>query len=86
MTAGLLAQPALDPAGVDRVLRENGVDLERARASMDAAETEGHLDDVARLAQLIGAEGTPTFIVNGEMTDSIDPAVVRAAVERAKRG
>lgn len=82
----LMAQPALDPAGVDRVLRENGVDLERARASMDAAETEGHLEDVARLAQLIGAEGTPTFIVNGEMTDSIDPAVVRAAVERAKRG
>lgn len=82
----LMAQPALDPAGVDRVLEANGVDLARARAAMDTADTAGHLEDVAALAQLIGAEGTPTFIVNGEMTESIDPAEVRAAIERAKRG
>lgn len=82
----LMAAPALDMAGVDRILRENGVDMDRARAVIEAADTEGHLEDVSRLAQLIGAVGTPTFIVNGRMTPNIDPAGVRRAVEAAKRG
>lgn len=82
----LMAAPALDMAGVDRVLRENGVDLDRARPVIEADDTEGHLEDVSRLAQLIGAQGTPTFIVNGRMTDGIDPAEVRRAIEAAKRG
>lgn len=82
----LMAAAGLDQAAVDRILVANGINLDMARATIGASETDEHIVAVARLAQLIGAQGTPTFIVNGEMTQDINPDTVRAAIRRARGG
>lgn len=81
----LMAQPALDPGIVDRILAENGVDLSRARAVIASPETDDLLADIQTAGQTLGLVGTPTFLINGRTTASINPVEVSAAIEAAKR-
>lgn len=82
----LLAEPALEPAAIDQILVENGVDLARAKTDMDSAEVRDHVADIDANAQGLALQGTPTFLVNGRPTESIEPAAVAQAIEAAKAG
>lgn len=81
---GLMAEPALDEAAVDRVLIERGVDLARAKAAMASPEVAAHLADIQTTAMAFRLVGTPTFLVNGEATTGIAPQEVLQAIEAAK--
>lgn len=81
----LMAEPALDQAAVDRILSENGVDLAEARAVMAAPATDDLIADIQSVGQTLGLVGTPTFLINGRTTATINPVEVSAAIEAAKR-
>ncbi len=81
---GLMAEPALDEAAVDRVLTEQGVDMARAKAAMASPEVAAHLADIQTTAMAFRLVGTPTFLINGQATTSIAPQEVLKAIEAAK--
>jgi protein-disulfide isomerase len=82
----LMATPGLDDQAIDTVLQANGVDLTVARAMMASDRVARHIADVHTQAQTIRVLGTPTFLVNGVATDSIDPAELNRRIAAAKRG
>ena len=81
----LMAEPALDPAAITRILAENGVDLARARAVIASPDTDSLLDDIQTAGQTLRLVGTPTFLITGRTTATINPVEVSAAIEAAKR-
>jgi protein-disulfide isomerase len=81
----LMAEPALDPSAVDRILTENGVDLARALTVIASPETDDLIADIHGAGQTLGLVGTPTFLINGRTTSTINPVEVSAAIEAAKR-
>lgn len=81
----LMAAQTIDQASVDAILTGAAVDMARARADIAAAETGQHLTDIMQLAQGIGASGTPTFIVNGEMIEARSVRDLQAAIDEARR-
>ena len=81
----LMAAQTIDQASVDAILTSAGVDLARARADIAAAETGQHLTDIMQLAQGIGASGTPTFIVNGELVEARSVQDLQSAIDEARR-
>lgn len=81
---GLMAEPALDEAAVDRVLVERGVDLARAKTAMASPEVAAHLADIQTTAMAFRLVGTPTFLINGQATTGIAPQEVLQAIEAAK--
>lgn len=81
----LMAEPALDTAAVDRILVESGVDLDAARRVIGSAETDDQIADINAAGQTLGLVGTPTFLINGRTTATINPVEVSAAIEAAKR-
>lgn len=80
----LMAEPALDIDGVDRVLHTAGVDLNAAHAAMQAESIPAHLRDIHEAARALNLQGTPTFIVNGRALDNIDPRAVAEAIAQAR--
>lgn len=90
----LMAEDALNPAAVDRILAANGVDMARARADMSNPETIRHIGDVHLTASSLHLVGTPSFLINGEQPTTrqggrtiptIAPAAVAEAIAKAKR-
>ena len=51
-----------DPAVVDRVAAETGVDVERMRAAIDSGGYESALSRTSKDARRMGISGTPTFV------------------------
>ena len=80
----LMAAETIDNASVDAILAQAGVDMTRARAFISAQETGQHLSDVMQLAQMIGAQGTPTFLVGSELVEVRSPQDLQAAIDRAQ--
>lgn len=64
---GFMAEKALDDAAIDRILKDKGVDVDRAHADMKSAAITKKLDDNKALARSIGVDGTPGFIVGDKM-------------------
>jgi len=82
----LMAEPALDKTGVDRILAANGIAAPAAQTAMSSPRTARHLADVQTSASGLGLLGTPTFFVNGRATASIQPADIDSAIRAAKAG
>lgn len=80
----LMAAEALDPAAIDRILAANGVDMARARPTLDAPATTEHLAAVHQQAAVLGLQGTPTFFVAGKVAESNDPAELDRLIRAAK--
>ena len=80
----LMAEPALDPEGVDRILAANGVSLPEAEAAMQSVGVARHLTEIQAAAQTLGLVGTPTFFINGRASPSIQPADIDRAIREAK--
>lgn len=82
----LMAEAALTPESIDAILAANGVDMVRATASMADTGTDRQLADIHTIGATLGLVGTPTFLINGRTTASIDPQEVQAAITAAKAG
>lgn len=82
----LMAERALTPEGIDRILVANGVALAEAKATSASPATSRVLADVHTGAATLGLQGTPTFFINGRLTATNDPAGLDRAIRAAKAG
>lgn len=84
--SALMAEKPLTEAAIDRILRQNGLDpalLNDARALQPHLK---HVADTGALAQRLGLEGTPAFIVGETLIPGADVPALKAAIAAAKRG
>ena len=81
----LFARKALDEAGIVEVLKANGVDLSKAKAAETTPATTAQLTDVHALAQDLGIDGTPAFVVGDRMISGADADALRAAIVEARK-
>ncbi len=82
----LMAENALTPDAITAVLAGEGVDVAQAAVVMGDTGTDRQLADIHTIGATLGLVGTPTFLINGKTTSSIDPREVEAAIEAAKAG
>ena len=80
-----MTERALSIEAIDRILAEHGVDMTRAKAAVASPETTRHIADIHTTAAALRLQGTPTFLINGKASSSIDPAEVGRMIEAAKR-
>ncbi|MFZ3007758.1 MAG: DsbA family protein [Phenylobacterium sp.] len=83
---GFMAEKALDSASIDRHLAAVGINPAQARAAGESAAVQKHISETRELAQSLGIEGTPAFIVGDRMVPGADMPALRAAIAAAKAG
>ncbi len=83
---GFMAEKALDEAAIDRILKDKGVDLERAHADMKSPEIEKQIAENKALAREIGVDGTPGFVIGDKMIGGFLEGDIVAAVKAAADG
>jgi 2-hydroxychromene-2-carboxylate isomerase len=57
----------VDANAIYDIARKAGLDLDKLRADMNRPEVAQIIKDSHELATKVGIDGTPTFIVNGQM-------------------
>jgi protein-disulfide isomerase len=82
----LMAENGLTREGVDRVLAANGVAMDQATRAIADTSTDRQLADIHTIGATLGLVGTPTFLINGKTTATINPQEVQAAITAAKAG
>lgn len=82
--ANLMAQKPLNEAAVERAFRMAGVDYAAAQAQAKDPAIAKHLTDTRALADAIGLEGTPAFIIGSRIIPGADIDAVRAAIAEAR--
>ena len=80
----LLAQKALNEDEIVAVLKANAVDLAKAAPVEKSPAVTTQLADVHMLAQALGIDGTPAFVVGGQMISGAQMDLLRAAVVQAR--
>ena len=73
-------QAALSEATYEQYARELGLDQARFRKDVADPRLRARIQEDAQLAQTLGVNGTPTFVVNGEKV--VGSAALKGAVER----
>jgi protein-disulfide isomerase len=73
-------QASLSTETYERYARELGLDVSRFQRDMASPKLKARVEEDAKLAQKLGVNGTPTFVVNGERV--VGANALRAAVER----
>lgn len=68
---------------IEAIAAELGLDVDRLKADMEKPEIQATLDETRRIAQLVGVNGTPSFLVNGELQVGWDQEGVMALIEAA---
>ncbi len=81
---GFMGEKALDSASIDRHLVAVGIDPAQARAAGESAAVQKHIAETRELAQALGIEGTPAFIVGDRLVPGADMPALRAAIAAAK--
>lgn len=82
----LMATNGLTRESVDAVLAANGVAMDQAAEVIRDTGTDRLLADIHTIGATLGLVGTPTFLINGKTTATINPREVAAAIEAAKAG
>ncbi|MHC8510064.1 MAG: DsbA family protein [Rhodospirillales bacterium] len=78
---------ALTAAKVRALAEENGVDVERAEAAMNGPEVAAALRRTYEQAEALGINGTPSFVLGGEVVSGVrDLETFRALVAAARAG
>jgi len=66
-------QGQLSPALYDEVARKLGLDMDRFHASIEAHKSAAHIQSDMTAGRAVGAEGTPTFFINGKKLVGAQP-------------
>ena len=66
-------QGQLSPALYDELARKLGLDLDRFHASIQAHKSAAHIQADMAAGRAVGAEGTPTFFINGKKLVGAQP-------------
>ena len=77
----LMSAKDLNDESIDKILIENGVDLQKAKADEAAEATSKEIDQVHALAEALGVDGTPAFVVGGKMIAGWQPDALAAAIK-----
>jgi protein-disulfide isomerase len=81
----MTSRGALDEAGVFRIAREAGLDVERLRRDMDDPRVAALLRRNAELAQALGLSGTPGYAIGDALVPgAVDLATLRSLVAEAR--
>ena len=78
--------PSLDAATTEAILRDNGVDVARARADAASPAVAKQVADVRALARTLGVNATPTFIVGDTVSNGWSPEELDTAIKAAAPG
>jgi len=54
-------------ASVLRVAEKIGLNIDKLRADMEAPDVQSHIDETMRLAQALGFNGTPSFVIGDNL-------------------
>ncbi len=73
----------LNPAAVDRLARQVGIDAPRMRRAMGSAEIQSHLSEIRAQAVEYQFDGTPGFVINGETVPGFDRPALEARLREA---
>jgi protein-disulfide isomerase len=84
--AAMMAERDLNIVGIERILREQGVDVAKAEAFGGAPDTTRQLADVQRLAELLNARGTPAFIIGDTLVPGVAMDDVEALIQKGRKG
>ena len=75
------------PETIAQAARQAGLDLATARAAIDSGKYESQLADNHALAEQLGFNGTPSWVIGGQsFTGAVGRAELNAAVLRARQG
>jgi protein-disulfide isomerase len=66
-------QQALDPAQIEGYAKEVGLDIARFKKDMDDPKVKQEVLEDQKLANSLGASGTPTFFINGRQLVGAQP-------------
>jgi len=79
-----------EPAGEASVLRvaeEVGLDIAKLRSDMEASDVQDHIDESMRLAQALGFNGTPSFVIGDNLVPGfVEQNQLEALVDQARDG
>lgn len=79
-----MATKPLDEAAIDRTLKAAGIDPAVAREQAKDPAIQKHILDVRALAQKLGLQGTPAFVIGDTLVPGADMDAVKAAIVGAK--
>ena len=75
----------VEEASVMRLAEEIGLDIEQLRADMEAPEVQDHIDASMRLAQALGFNGTPSFVIGDNLVPGyVEQEQLESLVEKAR--
>ncbi|MWV26426.1 DsbA family protein [Aurantiacibacter rhizosphaerae] len=81
----MFAAEGLSAGNIEQAAREAGVDLERAQAAIEAGSFESQLQNNVFLAQNMGVNGTPAWVVGDQvLSGAVGPEVLGAAIDEAR--
>jgi protein-disulfide isomerase len=73
----------LTSADIDRLARQSGIDVPRMRRAMNDPAIMKLINDNASLANDLGAQGTPTFLINGTLVPGFAPDLINQRLREA---
>lgn len=80
----LMAEKSLDDAALNRHLTAVGIDPAAAREAAKAPAIQKQIADTRELAQTLGINGTPAFVIGDRLISGADMESVKAAIVNAK--
>jgi len=80
----LMAEKSLDDAALDRHLTAVGIDPAAAREAAKAPAIQKQIAATHELAQTLGSNGTPAFVIGDRLISGADMESVKAAIVNAK--
>ena len=82
----LMAQKPLNAEAIDRSLVAVGLDPVTVRRAAADPAIEQQISDTHDLARALGIDGTPAFIVGGQIVHGADMEALRKAIAEARKG
>jgi protein-disulfide isomerase len=83
--SAFLEEKNLDDAAIDRILKEQGVDVAKAKAVGQQASTDAQIQEIRALGRASGVTGTPAFIIGDKMISGWVPEEIKAGIEAARK-
>jgi protein-disulfide isomerase len=82
----VMTTKGLDDAAIDRIAKANGIDPGAAESGPARAKADSQIEDVHKLADALGVDGTPTFIIGDVVVPGEDMDAVGDAIRKARAG
>ena len=76
-----MAAKDLNDEAIDKILIESGVDLQKAKVDEDSEATTKEIEGVRALAEALGVDGTPAFVVGSDSIAGWQPDALAAAIK-----